>query len=517
LAGFSALDVALAYSIRRERAPLGWRVALELADVAFWSAFGDEDPHPALAAMVASELEAGSKWGAWGLAVPMLATLSSTAGRLVAGRRPQPSTVFPHVAPVLIGLALRHQDRTKKDRALSERKAELSARRASAYLAGQHAVAMSAGSAVDQLLPVSFMLGDTGLGPALRRIRTGLKADLAEQSREHAIYLATAARLWEMAHNDHPDLRGYVEVSVQPDHGTALLSALQASTLAAALEARQLSGVVTIAVAVPSLGARPGQMLELLVNGQPLVLPASPSRRLPVLDPLPPVLIFAAWSALTPARRQDAWVPLPWALVIAASYGAVAWYRHSEGAPRDPARELADAVALAVAHGVLTAAFARNRHNASGTQLFPLTYGIAPAAAVLAINWQRAHTGHRWAALAALAATAVAGYWAAPPPRSARDLARSLAWPAAALVGCAAVVPESTQHTVMMTGALEGQDEAADAQAYQAGRQSVLRLVRAALAEADDALQASLLSSRAKAEAGRRLDAVRSALAADMA
>jgi hypothetical protein len=389
------------------------------------------------------------------------------------------------------------------------------------------------------------------VGPALRRIRTGLKAELAEQSREHAVYLATAVRLWEMAHNEHPDLRGYVEAEVEPDHGTVLLSALQASTLAALLEAEGLRGSVSVAVAPTSFGGRPGQALRLLVNGTQVVLPPSSWPSPVTLDPLPPVLLFAAWSALTAARRQDVWLPLGWALAIAAGYGATACYlgfaRRSDrentraNQPYDPrlgtgtaafaaarpgdvggqsnvagttaaARELAAAVVMAIGHGAVTAAFARNRRSLTGVQLFPMTFGIAPAAAVLAANWPRASQLQRASAIAALAATAVAGYRAAPAPRSGRDFARSLVWPAAALLGCSGVMTQSTQHSKAVSSALQAKDEEAEALAYKAGAESVLSLVREALAEAEAALPASALARASKVEVRRRLASVRAAI-----
>jgi hypothetical protein len=487
LTAWIAADLAVWIVLRRQRIPLLARLALDLCDVAYWASRDCGRLEPALASEIAVELEAGFVSGLAALAVPALEAAVSTVARRAVGRRPEPSVHLAHVGAVGAGIAARRAETTRLGRAQKDHDSELSAKRVRAFLAGQHDVAMGAASVVDLLTPIAIMLGAANEDSALYEIRTGWKRSLAEQARQHAMYLDEAVRLWEQLHNDHPDLSGYVVTTVAEGAGTTLLTRYQADALTFRLESLPVRGPIHIDLS----GAervdhrRPGRALSVLIDGEPYQLPADPSLRIGEVNPAPPVFAFAAVMALNPIRRPDGAVPPLWAALSAIGFAAAGANFIGKPALQTAPAQVGAGVALAALQGAICARFAEVRRTSAGAHLFHGTYGIAPVLLLLSTNWERLSIAERVEVLSALAAIASASYLIAERPRSARDLACALAWPLAAFVGSTGVNAATARQSELLAGRLRAEDDRVESAQFAEGRRSVLNLVTAALAEAE--------------------------------
>jgi hypothetical protein len=512
LAGWVVADVLVWQAIRKRAIPLAARLGVDLVDVAFWAGASRSGLVSSLGSQVAVELEAGLSWGAPALAVPVVEAVASTVARRVSGGRAEVDVHVPHLGAVLVGIVIRGRESSRLDRAREEHAAQLSAKTLRAFLGGQNDVAMGASSVVDLLAPLALLLGAPNPHSALSAVLSGWKASVAERTREHVVYLDQALRLWQDEHNDHPDLSGYAVVSVDEGHGTTLLTSYQSGELAARLEARALRGGVRVSVAARGHGEdrRPGRALRLVVDGEPLDLPPDPASTIAELNTTPPMMLFSAWASLMPLRQRDGGLPLAAALGPSVAWLAAAW-RFVGRPPRDALREtLVTAISLATVQGWVGARYARVRRTPAGANLFHGTFGIAPVALLLATSWSWMPVAERRAAVAALVALAAGSYAVADRPRSIVDLACALAWPAAALVGGNGVARASVRQASLLVEELSAADDAAEARAFEDGRQLVVELVRAAVADAEQLFaERQTLEPALRAAARERLDEIR--------
>jgi hypothetical protein len=523
----SVIDLALWRAIKKGSIGLPGRLAADVADVALWASASPSGLTSSLAAQIALEVEMGFSWGAAGAAVPALEAAVSTLARRARGWRAEPSTHLPHLSAIALGMALRRTETARHRRAEAAHDDELSAKKVRCFLAGQNDVAVGAATVIDELLPVALMLDAAGPGSPLSRVRAGWKASIAEQTATQAIYLDQALRLWQQAHNDHPDLSGYVVLSVPPGVGTTLLTAYQSHELAALLEAMSLRGEVSVEIARPQPGGTapdrrwPGRPVDLSVNGMRVAVPGDPLAEVPGFNGTPAILAFGAVAALTPVRRHDGAVPPSWALVSSAFYlgAAIGCARRGDGEPRTRAAvSLLAGTALAASHGVICGRFARAPAGSGEEQIFPGTYGLAPAAILLAANWSEASVGARAATAAVLGSIAVTAFVSAPPPRSRPDFIRSLLWPFAAATTALMMRSGFTVETEQISARLSADETMALQAAFESGRLSVLDLVAAACMDAERLLATRVdLDPKVRIEVERRLCGIRARLEASVA
>jgi hypothetical protein len=512
LAGLA--DLAELRAIRRSRLSLGARLAIDLADIAFFAGPARTDLTTALTGLVAMDFEAGVAAGPFGLVVPLVATGVASLARMATGEPPDPAQGIPHVGAVIGGITIRRGERVRAERAREIHAAELSARRVRAFLAGQPDVAMGASTVIDQLKPVAILLEADEPGSTLNQIRAGWRESLAEQAQQHAVFLDSAVRVWEQLHNDHPDLDGYVTVTIAEGDGTTLLTGYQARALANLLEALDLRSSVEFALrrspAAVSGGTRPGRAFHLLVNGEALEVPADPSAKVVRFNPAPPAFFFGAWAALMPTRATDGNLPLSRALLCSAAF-LIAGLALLGQPPEVSARRAQwTGTALAALQGAVCVTGCSVQRDRLGRHLFQGTYGIAPAGLLLAAN--RVHLSRRDRALAVvmLAAIVAATYRAADRPRSLVDLAVALGHPLAASLGMDAFARAAALATERIAAELSREDEEEEAAAFEDGRRHVLGLARVAFEEAVAAFAARTdLDSSVRASVGARLEAIR--------
>jgi hypothetical protein len=491
LAAAAALDVLEWRAIRRSGLSLARRLAIDLADIAFWAGPAKADPTTALTGLVAMDFEAGVAQGPRGLVVPALAGAVASVARSATGQRPDPAQGVPHVGAVIGGMAVRRGERRRLQRALEIHEAELAAKRVRAFLAGQHDVATGASTIIDQLKPVAILLEADDPQSALNQVRAGWRDSLAQQARQHAVFLDSAVRLWQQRHNDHPDLDGYVDAAVAEGDGTTLLTGHQARALADLLEARALRGRMNIKVLRgTSIGTRPGRAFSLLVNDEVVEVPADPDATVDRFNPAPPAFFFGAWAALMPARATDGALPMSQALACSAAFVAAGLASLGRSQETSARSSQFTATLLAGFQGAICLRGCSVRRDQFGRHLFQGTYGIAPAGILLAANRQYLSARERRAGIGSLMVVACLAYVLADRPRSLIDLAVALGHPAAAMIGMDVVARAAARETKRLASELREQDEQVEAVAFAAGRGQVLALAQAALEEANCAFEA---------------------------
>ncbi len=516
LAAAGTLDVLEWRAIRRSRLSLARRLAIDLADIALWAGPAKADLTTALTGLVAMDFEAGVAHGPRGLVVPLLAGAVASVARSVTGQGPDPVQGVPHVGAVIGGMAVRRGERRRLQRALEIHEAELAAKRVRAFLAGQHDVAMGASTIVDQLKPVAILLEADDPDSALNKVRAGWRDSLAQQARQHAVFLDSAVRLWQQRHNDHPDLDGYVDVAVAEGDGTTLLTGHQARALADLLEERALRGRMTVEVLRgASLGTRPGRAFSLLVNDEVIEVPADPAATVDRFNPAPPAFFFGAWAALMPTRTTDGALPRSQALLCSAAFAAGGLANLGRAQEASARSSQMTATLLAVLQGAICLRGCSVRRDQFGRHLFQGTYGIAPAGILLAANRQHLSARDRRAALGSLMVVASLAYVLADRPRSLIDLAVALGHPAAAMVGMDVFARAAARETERLATELREEDEQVEAVAFAAGRSQVLALARAALEEANSAFESRQdLDADVRESVSARLASIREIAAA---
>ena len=486
LGAAACADVLEWRAIRSSRVSLVARLAIDVADIAFWAGPAKADLTTALTGLVAMDFEAGVAKGPKGLAVPALGTATAGLVRLLHGEAPDLLQGVPHVGAVIGGMTVRRGERVRMQRAEEDHLAERSAKAVRAFLAGQGDVAMGASTIIDQLQPVAVLLEADKPGSVLNQVRAGWRESLADQAQQHAVFLDSAIRMWQQVHNDHPDLNGYVDVAVDEGDGTMLVTGHQARALAQMLEDRDLRGRIRAAVVHRAARiACPGQAFSLVVNDSEITVPADPDATIARFNPAPAAFFFGAWAALMPTRPTDGALPMPLALACAAAYlGAGLTFRGRTPEESAPSAQWC-ATALSALQGAVCLRGCAVRRDPAGRHLLQGTYGIAPAGLLLVANRGHLKPSETRFALALLAAIATIAYAAAESPRSPADLAVALGHPLAAMIGMDVVARAAAKATERLTSELRREDEEVEATAFEAGRQHVLALAKAALEEAE--------------------------------
>jgi hypothetical protein len=434
------------------------------------------------------DVEAGIAYGAAGFAFPLAASVVSSLARRACGQLPDPAQHISHAGAVIGGIAVRRGERTRMARAREGHDAELSAKRVRAFLAGQNAVAMGASSIIDLLQPVAVLLGSDTIGSVLSQVRAGWKGSLAEQAQRHAVFLDSAVRLWLHEHNDHPDLRGFVDAAdITEGDGTVLVTGYQARRIASLLEDCRLGGRVRIEVSGrrEARNTLPGRSFSLLVNDEVLLVPEDPAVHVRPFNPAPPTYFFGAWAALMPMRRSDGALPVPLALICSAGYLAAGLRSLSRPADDTAGEALLIAVALSALQGIACGRGCKIRRKDNGSHMFHGTFGIAPAGLLLAATRPVLSKRQQLAGAGLLCIVAAAAFFGAERPRRVLDFVIALAHPFAAMVGMATVSDAAARATEELATQIRVEDDLVEASAFESGRRHVLQLAAAALAEAE--------------------------------
>lgn len=519
LGAAAAGDLLLWRALRKDALPLSARVGIDLADLALWAGPGGAELVTALTPHVALDVETGVAGGVRGFLFPLAAAAVANGVRVAYGRTPDFAQNVPHAGAVIGGITLRRGEVTRMARAHAVHADELTAKAVRAFLAGQQDIAMGASSIIDQLKPVAMLLGSDSAGSTLNQVRAGWKDSLAEQARQHAVFLDSAVRMWRDLHNDHPDLAGYVDiVDIAEGDGTVLLTGRQASQLADLLERRGLSGSLRFEMS-PKAGARsvrPGRAFDILVNNDVITVPSDPSAPVDRFNPAPPALLFGAWAALMPTRHGEGDLPMPLALACAAAYlaAAVAFF----GKPPEEAarRALWTGLALSGFQGAVCALGCTSDRNDGNRQLFSGTFGIAPAGLLLAASRRHLTRRDELGALGAFGAIAALAFALADAPRSKADFAIALAHPLAAMIGMDVYAQAAGRQTDALSAELRVEDDRVETESFENGRLHVLQLAVAALEEAEQSFsERTDLDADVRDSVAARLESIR-ALAADL-
>ncbi|WP_219465786.1 hypothetical protein [Nonomuraea rhizosphaerae] len=512
LIGSCLYDVLVFLGLRRWAVPVPARLVMDVADVAAWSAIaGDPIDAPSLlAAPLAYELALERGWRA--LVVPLTAGTAANLALTVAG---WPYSLSPFLLPaggVAGGLFIaRYLDGRLRQRqrvAAAEREAA----RSQAELAGRHSVAVGADTVVDLLTRTWPLLA----GPD-RTAASPLSAwrqRLAEETADHAEYLAVALMRWEQRHNlASPDLARDVEF--RPVRGASLLlSPAQVAALEAALERSPPAGVVAVAVDTP----RPlGRRQELRIGGAKVVLPEDAGPRTPPFDGGPIAIGLGAIGSLSHSYRDMDGVPLPFSAALTVAGLLTALWCHRRIAVRGTSahgRVMAAGLAFGAVDAVVSTSLMQTM-AAGGLTRMPFLHAMMFVFPLTVMYWRDLPRHSRAWAVAGAASIVAGCAWLLPVPLHWADLA-GLVWPLAFSIGASGVRDLLDLDTSGLDHDLAAEHAAAVREGYLSGRADVLRLVEEAAEEATRRLRAdrASLDPAFLPEIERRLHQVRQRVSA---
>ncbi|MHB1533876.1 MAG: hypothetical protein ACYC1D_04530 [Acidimicrobiales bacterium] len=496
---------ALQVSPRLVLAP---RLAVDALDSALWSSVSPGvDDTPVLVG-VPLAAEAGLRLGARGMVVPLAsAALHALVQRRqdrqvrVAGFAWQVGAV---VAGMVAGRYETHHRRVEEQRFARH----LQARCEQARLAGQHHVAMRADSAVDLLMRTAPLLSPTPDRRIAGRLMQGWKEALTRQVADHATYLSVALGRWQAAHNDTPDLRADVEVSLPEDHGTLLLTPRQEALLMAGLDAEELRGPVDVR-AVDAEGTRgPNTPIELRVNGRRLTIPPDPPAGVRPFDLGPVVLVAqAGWFFGATMRGQPEARRLAVAGPILASLGLAAWacLRVEQIGEAAHPTMVFGSLSLAATQTVAATATMSSPLTPAGLRRYPAASATIGAGILVALYWDELRSTSRAAAVGLLALIVGIGAALVPERLRAADLASELIWPLAAVLSARELPTAHRSDARARARSLGAEADRQVAEAFASGQALVARLVAAAVDQARTILE----ENRARLDPGLAVEAVR--------
>ncbi|MCC5576000.1 hypothetical protein IMZ11_10150 [Microtetraspora sp. AC03309] len=482
-----AYDVAAFLYFRRGgRIRLGYRLALDAADVSAWAVtLGHPVDAPALlAAPLAAE--AVIERGVAAVLVPLVVGGVTTLVLRLGGR---PESLAPFVWPAFglaQGLLLSRYLQRRVRRRLRTAAAEREAAYSQAVLAGRNSVAVGADTIVDVLTRTWPLLAVTG-----RPVGSPLAAwrhRLAEETAGHAEYLRTALLRWEQRHNAAgPDLSRDVEFPATPDGGL-LLSPAQVAELGTSLDAMDLSGTAEVAVvrAAPLGGEQ-----VLRVAGRRVVLPADGRAAVPPLDLGPPVIAIGGVGSLAHSWPDMDRVPLAATIPLALLAFCLAYWAHALIVRRGAAAH-APVLAAALAYGGLDATVSTallGNVTAGGLTRLPFLHFLLWTGPLTAMYLRDLTMHRRVAALAFLLLVLGGCAWLLPHSVSVADLS-TLVWPLAFTVGASGLRDLLDRDTGAFANSVADAHDAAAAAGFLAGRADVLRLVEDAGREASERLAA---------------------------
>ena len=491
LPAFLVLDVVVWLVLRRnDRFGLSWRLPLDAADAAFWTA----SPLPengsydwAVLIAVPLAIETGVRVGWSGLVVPAGLLLSTGAAAAAAGKPISPIGVGWIVLCVAFGAAVFRYCRHLDQRAELEHQRVLGAMRRRAFLAGQNDVAMGASSAVDAIEGLVPVLGRPQAGSALWRLADGWKSQLSAFTSQEAKYLQVALLEWERLHNRHPDLSGLVEVRLEEGQGTTLLTAGQVRHLARSLDDLHLHGTVAVRLVDHDAVRLPGQALRLDVDGRTMLVRSDPGAKPPPFDPCAVTYVYMVVLCMAATLEPLGDMPLPAATAGGLTCVVAGLVSHRWIVTRGERARLR-VFLLAVAVGTvltLLTAFHEQPVTTDGEPLLGFGISLLLLSFLGGFYW-RSLAGMRWILPAAVVGNLVLGLlvYPVPSPISARSVVASLAYNLFPLFPCRHLALALERAGGRHNASLEALDEGAVRAAFLAGRESVVGLVREAREDA---------------------------------
>lgn len=419
-AAFILYDLALTALLRRRRLPLALRLPLDCADVAGWCVLvgGPLDP----AALPACPLAFETALRGWrrGALVTLLVGGSAGVALVAAGSQPAVAPFLWPAAGALGGVVIsRYLDRQLVQR-LREADAEHEATASRARLAGQGSVAFGRDTVVDAATRVWPLLA--GTGPVPRSPLAAWRQRLAESIGDHAEFLDTALRNWQVLHNSaDPDLTHDVEFRVREGDGTLLLVPSQVELLGHVLTELRPRGRVTVS----AVGTGPlGQERRLVIDGRPVRLAADPGRVAGPYDLGPLIIGLSTLGSLAHCLPSFEAVPWPAGVALACAGLLLAWRAHlavrARGAAARPG-VVAAALLFGAVDAVTSTLLMRNL-TSGGLIRVPFLYFLDFVIPLVVFSWPDLRRAHRWAVVAASAAIVAAGTALQPAPPQPRDL-----------------------------------------------------------------------------------------------
>ena len=513
-------DVATAAVLRRStRALTAPRLVVDGIETAIWSQHPSANVEVAVQSNLPLAIEAGLRYGAAGLVVPLSSAVFTNALNLL---RHKPVVLAPFrwlVIGVLFGKGLAMIETRHLDTVLERFDHERQARIRQAELAGQNEVAMGADSIVDDLCRISPMIGDEASHSAIGPMIHAWKAELATKTQVGAVYLGTALVEWERHYNSlHPELARDLWFEVHRGGGTHIVTARQVRWLWDTLDRLERVGTVVVAVEHTAETHWPGMALVLSLGGEPVVIPADPAMGLPPLDIGPLVFALGALHVLDTATKHNAHcAPAAIVPISAACLVASVWSQRQVVAKGDASHApiLAVASAVALCHAMASSETIRQPITIDGHQRLPFLSGILVLAMMLTLYWRDLTGAQRAGVISALVLSMGVGAVLYPERVSVADLGRELLWVGAASWSTAKLRRSLDASAAELTESLEIQCADEERRAFGDGRSVVLALVAQACSSLRSQLgDASQMDPRLRREAQRRLDEVDAQLAA---
>jgi hypothetical protein len=231
----------------------------------------------------------------------------------------------------------------------------------------------------------------------------------------------------------------------------------------------------------------PGRRIDLEIGNRSVSVPADPEvpPRSPDFAPVGLVLgacLFARLAAPT-AERVPVRIVLPlMASTITAACIAERQLRRHGSAAQGEVQLMALAVSAAAT--VLATRNAQRPFKPSGGQNFPFYATLTVPMLGYAFQHQELSHRMRWISPAGFLAIAASGWLLAPRPRQFGQFLLSLSWPLSGLVSSLRVSREFRADVCRLAHKLRSREQAAVDAAFNRGAASVIRLARAAYADA---------------------------------
>ena len=493
------------------------RLAWDAADLALWCMAARDDTDTSEDAVIPGAslaTEAGARLGPAGLVVPLTTAAVAAAVRSRRGHRLRLEQFSWQLMGLVGGWAVRlaaSRRKRRQDRAHAE---ELTARVQQAELAGLNDVIVEHEGAMDLLQRATALIDLSVPGARRRSLAGAVKAAVAETIRGRATYLGDAVATWQADHNIRRDLEGLVTVVLEPGAGTVLLSDTQAGALRERLEARTLSGTVTVQL----VGAKPpgGSYgpLRLSVDGEELQLPGERSGTRWVFDATPVAfLLDVGWLAQPTGAQREA---VPWSATapsLLASLAAALWSARRAERNRSitPGAAVGASAAITLVYTVASTTTMRQPHTAGGVSRYPWVMALQGYELVRGISAEEMSARTRVAGWLGTAAIVTLGWTRSPRPRSRRALMAELGWVAGFDVFAHRLRRATREAGDRLAQIAAAEDADALAHAYNRGRQRAWDVVTSSLTAAERDLDShrGAIPHDVGAEAGRRLGEVR--------
>lgn len=497
------------------REPIGkWRVLLDCTEVGITTLCAPDAVDAARMAFMPSLnlcMEAGIEGGATAVVIPAALSATALMVRRASGRRVLAGQVGWPIGASLAGVLYRTHLHNHRHRLARSNDAHMAAISSQAFRAGQLHEATRADSVVDEVQHALVLVEDDG-GPRIRQAMASWKASLVDAVRDEATYLSELLLRWESLRNLDADLSLAVRFDFPADN-LVLLSGSQGAELWRVLDCLPLAGLVDVQIVDRPLRL-PGQPLELVVGGHPVVIAAD--QRAGYQSGLTTVAAGLA-AVLLIQQSQDHFgsvLSVPTVFGVSAFAALGVWSdRHlpSSGARGRRFVALAASAISAVYTVAASPGVPAVRSSGGTAAAIPAIAAVQGAAALYGTVSPGLTRLQRQLALGSMAGTVAIGWLLLPRRVPLREVLVELAWPAAVLLAMTNLASIIDAATNEMASELASQREPVAAASFERGR----RWVRSFCAEfvAAAAERVDLHSTRqdggVAVEARRRIAALR--------